>query len=598
MKNKMLKIMFVMITATALIHNIAIGQTTGNVVTNQVVGLTPVYVDNTLSYNSRAVSRRPLASLDAPIVADLNNDNIKEIIIATGDINKDMNGGIEVWNYDLTKKWSVDPEPNIVSQAHGIAVGDINNDRFSEVVAIVRIKTDDRPGYKDKIYAYDFEGKLLPGFPCPASLNTGAFSFLTLADVDQNGTLDIVATLDNYTDIYYPVQAWYPMLIAFDFAGNELRRVSAPYSSTSTQVLLAAGDVDNNGSVEIGYSRVQGPLFLANPYPDPSVIFLLKSDGSRMLSTSLERDFRNTTPIVMGDIDKNGDLEIALLAVDPMTSTREPDAVWKIFLYHHTGELMKSFVVPPDTSTPLLLPKELTLADLDGDGDLEILRGKEAYHHSGLAVAGWPLNCGEVVSEPLILDIDNDKKPEVLLAETLVLGIPGREPVKKYYMKAWNNDGSSVPDFSLPIGEPQTTLPDGTIFKETINGIVAADLENDGIIDIVELSAYPDQLHLKVISPNNTVTTNINKGEQWTMFRRNPKRTGNYPRNICEGNFDGDFDVDGTDAIAFQKYFRTYDVRGDFDNDGNVDGTDVAIFKEDYGRSKAINPCPKCINCQ
>jgi hypothetical protein len=31
---------------------------------------------------------------------------------------------------------------------------------------------------------------------------------------------------------------------------------------------------------------------------------------------------------------------------------------------------------------------------------------------------------------------------------------------------------------------------------------------------------------------------------------------------------------------------------GDFDCDHDVDGTDAANFKEDFGRSGVLNPCP------
>ena len=33
---------------------------------------------------------------------------------------------------------------------------------------------------------------------------------------------------------------------------------------------------------------------------------------------------------------------------------------------------------------------------------------------------------------------------------------------------------------------------------------------------------------------------------------------------------------------------------GNFDCDTDVDGTDAAVFKEDFGRSQFKNPCPNC----
>ena len=33
---------------------------------------------------------------------------------------------------------------------------------------------------------------------------------------------------------------------------------------------------------------------------------------------------------------------------------------------------------------------------------------------------------------------------------------------------------------------------------------------------------------------------------------------------------------------------------GNFDNDQDVDGTDAGLFKSNFGRSEFINPCPAC----
>jgi hypothetical protein len=57
----------------------------------------------------------------------------------------------------------------------------------------------------------------------------------------------------------------------------------------------------------------------------------------------------------------------------------------------------------------------------------------------------------------------------------------------------------------------------------------------------------------------------------------------------CEGNFDGDSDVDGSDLATFATDFgRTDcngDCEGDFDFDGDVDGSDLAVFSKDFGRT-------------
>jgi hypothetical protein len=59
----------------------------------------------------------------------------------------------------------------------------------------------------------------------------------------------------------------------------------------------------------------------------------------------------------------------------------------------------------------------------------------------------------------------------------------------------------------------------------------------------------------------------------------------------CEGDFDGDGDVDGSDLSVFSADFGRTDCGvpttcpGDFDNDGDVDGSDLAVFAADFGRT-------------
>ena len=64
----------------------------------------------------------------------------------------------------------------------------------------------------------------------------------------------------------------------------------------------------------------------------------------------------------------------------------------------------------------------------------------------------------------------------------------------------------------------------------------------------------------------------------------------------CEGDFDGDGDVDNEDLVKFAENFGRTNCfvpgvppcLGDFDHDGDVDGSDLVVFKTDLGRTN----CP------
>jgi hypothetical protein len=78
----------------------------------------------------------------------------------------------------------------------------------------------------------------------------------------------------------------------------------------------------------------------------------------------------------------------------------------------------------------------------------------------------------------------------------------------------------------------------------------------------------------------------------------------NITFDVCEGNFDCDGDVDGSNAGVFKSDFSRSSFQdpcengnpcnGDFTCDGDVDGDDANTFKKDFGRSGFTNPCPPC----
>jgi len=53
----------------------------------------------------------------------------------------------------------------------------------------------------------------------------------------------------------------------------------------------------------------------------------------------------------------------------------------------------------------------------------------------------------------------------------------------------------------------------------------------------------------------------------------------------CEGDFDHDCDVDGSDLSTFAIYYASGDLLADLSGNGNVGPEDLSIFAADFGRT-------------
>ena len=102
--------------------------------------------------------------------------------------------------------------------------------------------------------------------------------------------------------------------------------------------------------------------------------------------------------------------------------------------------------------------------------------------------------------------------------------------------------------------------------------------------------------------------TQCGDGGHCSMFQEDkspPEGNGIGDACECEGNFNCDDDVDGTDAFDFKVGFGRSvfgnpclsgnPCNGDFDCDHDSDGSDAFTFKKDFGRSSLSNPCPPCV---
>ena len=198
--------------------------------------------------------------------------------------------------------------------------------------------------------------------------------------------------------------------------------------------------------------------------------------------------------------------------------------------------------------------------------------------------------------------------PQIISAETLTVILPATLPVGNYTLRAVKGSSTSNPVVISII--PRVAI--STISCNEVEGVLTitgsgfGDTPPDGAWEYlnVKLSDLP----IETISWTDTeILTAVSncRGTETIDVTALYGSASSASVCDCEGNFDMDSDIDGSDAATFKIDFgrsslnnpctNTKSCNGDFDCDEDVDGTDAALFKEDFGRNPFHNPCSPCI---
>lgn len=174
----------------------------------------------------------------------------------------------------------------------------------------------------------------------------------------------------------------------------------------------------------------------------------------------------DSSPAV-GDIDGDGDYEIVAAAND-LNSFDTIVCAW-----NHNGEILDNWpkiVEGEVTSSPVL-------SDLDDDGKLDILLHPRdstlyAWNYKGENIQGWPCDIIGGVNgyQPSVGDIDKDGKPEIVLPAFFISETWGAE--QRVY--AFNHDGTDVDSFPVLLGD-----------RDIQSHISLGDINADGYLELV-----------------------------------------------------------------------------------------------------------------
>lgn len=405
----------------------------------------------------------------APGAGDIAGDEGLEIVVpgtAAGQMGLlafDTSGGaVTGWPFVLE-------DPDIVSQVFGLPVlVDLDGDTKDEIVVVgyaVRNVAGQTAGTEVTKTLYALDGAGVAQWQVDGDFeSTGAPA---VADLDGDDVLDIVVPVDGN-------------LHRFDASGaaDAGWQVAVPSGSQLLEPVVAELDSNAANGLEIvGCGTTVGPPAAAEVYAwhedgspvsgwpivvarcVPLVVVDLDGDAANGLEVLAASDhgsdppvdpdtgFLNTfsveawhadgTPVAgwpvdfmrspglfvddrivagpsAGDIDGDGDLEVVV-----GTYGEGESANGNLFVFRHDGTLDPNWPRWAGTAQTPSNSGGLALADLDGDGKLEIVTasflGVCVFREDGSAFPGFPKLTGEVFAQPIVADMDRDGHADIIV---------------------------------------------------------------------------------------------------------------------------------------------------------------------------------------
>ncbi len=384
----------------------------------------------------------PITDSSSPTLADIDNDGFLEIIIGTSD---NLNNGISilaVLEHTGDLKWSKTIANNVGSS---VTVADISYppDGVPEIIVPTGADVYEPYGTPGKIVVYSNTGNFLWEFvtsgqsPFPGGDPTpsGNFAAPIVGDVDGDGDMEIV------------VNSWDRNIYLLDHLGNRLWFYHVADTIWSTPVLV---DVDNDGDLEIvtGTDISGGGILPDGTHTeDGGFLLVLDKNGNKVARRHVNETIYSS--IAAGDADGDGQIEFFVGTGFAFYMQGNYTQAYVYGFRVDTSSNPWEIVDLPGWPRPVARPgmSSPALADLDGNGDLEVVIGSGymglsnpnacsnsssdpdcfgaiyAWHHNGQAVNGFPVwprepsgKNGFIRSSPTVADVDNDGQQEIVFS--------------------------------------------------------------------------------------------------------------------------------------------------------------------------------------
>lgn len=357
-----------------------------------------------------------------PAVGDIDGDGDKEIVVGSN--------YVYAWHHDGLELFDGDGDP----QTWGIL--STAGDQFTGAIVLSRL--DANPGldiiaadlFTKSVHCMDHKGDALPGWP---RVGENQFRAAPVAgDVDGDGLNEIVAV-----DAAGVIYAW-------NADGSEL--IDGDLNPATDGVFFrtpttsfhyhtpALCDIDSDGRDEI----ILGTR--------SSSIYALNDDGSAVPGWPFALPGEAAGSVAVGDVDDDGEMEV----VCHTKSTH-------VYLLNHDATVATGWPRYIPINEPFFCPSP-ALADFDGDDKLEIvLVGNTAsatrlclIKANGLDYPGWPVvfNVGVATEcSPVVADIDGDGALDIVVGD------------ESRFLYAFDLGGQPIDGFPIATGDAVRATP-------------------------------------------------------------------------------------------------------------------------------------------
>jgi hypothetical protein len=198
----------------------------------------------------------------------------------------------------------------------------------------------------------------------------------------------------------------------------------------------------------------------------------------------------------------------------------------KVFIYQHNGQLLTSWTTGAVQIGPPVL------ADLDGDGSLEVLAslmkmdgtgGLYAWDRKGTLLPGWPQSNPSwtpLFNAPIVLDLDGDGRNEIITSRQQEFWSDELQNAFGYPVQAYRYDGSLIPSMARP-AYGSWSGPDGSP--------AVADIDGDGRLELVWTEVRNQGASAEFPLPRIfawDLSTPVSNAQPWPMYRADARHSG------------------------------------------------------------------------